>query len=88
MEAFPALLSLYAGNSPANDEFPAQRPVTWSFYVSLICIWINGWVNHREASDLRRRRAHYDVIVTSCPKPAHTMFRACVSKYNSSLSEM
>ena len=25
--------------------------------------WINGWVNNREAGDLRRRRAHYDVIV-------------------------
>ena len=29
---------------------------------SLICAWINGWVNNREA-DLRRHRAHYDVIV-------------------------
>ena len=31
---------------------------------SLICAWINGWVNNREAGDLRRHRAHYDVIVT------------------------
>ena len=30
---------------------------------SLICFWINGWVNNREAGDLRRYRAHYDVIV-------------------------
>ena len=30
---------------------------------SLICAWINGWVNNREAGDLRRHRAHYDVIV-------------------------
>ena len=30
---------------------------------SLICTWINGWVNNREAGDLRRYRAHYDVIV-------------------------
>ena len=30
---------------------------------SLICVWINGWVNKREAGDLRRYRAHYDVIV-------------------------
>ena len=30
---------------------------------SLICTWINGWVNNREAGDLRRHRAHYDVIV-------------------------
>ena len=25
--------------------------------------WINGWVNNREAGDLRRYRAHYDVSV-------------------------
>ena len=25
--------------------------------------WINGWVNNREAGDLRRHRHHYDVIV-------------------------
>ena len=30
---------------------------------SLICVWINGWVNNRETGDLRRYRAHYDVIV-------------------------
>ena len=30
---------------------------------SLICAWVNGWVNDREAVDLRRHRAHYDVIV-------------------------
>ena len=30
---------------------------------SLICVWINGWVNNREAGDLRRRRIHYDVIL-------------------------
>ena len=30
---------------------------------SLICVWINGWVNNREADDLRRYRGHYDVIV-------------------------
>ena len=29
----------------------------------LISAWINGWVNNREAGDLRRHRAHYGVIV-------------------------
>ena len=29
----------------------------------LICVWINGWVNNRDAGDLRRYRPHYDVIV-------------------------
>ena len=30
---------------------------------SLICVWINGWVNSREVGDLRRHRGHYDVTV-------------------------
>ena len=30
---------------------------------SLICVWINGWENNRDAGDLRRYCAHYDVIV-------------------------
>ena len=28
---------------------------------SVICVWINNWVNNREAGDLRRHRGHYDV---------------------------
>ena len=30
---------------------------------SLIFAWMDGWVNNREAGDLRRHRAHYDVNV-------------------------
>ena len=30
---------------------------------SLICAWINGWVNNREAGDLRRHLDHYDINV-------------------------
>ena len=30
---------------------------------SLICIWINGWVNNHEAGALRRHRGQYDVNV-------------------------
>ena len=33
METFSALLAICAGNSPVPGEFPAQRPVTWSFHV-------------------------------------------------------
>ena len=33
MEIFSALLAICAGNSPVPGEFPAQRPVTWSFDV-------------------------------------------------------
>ena len=34
---------------------------------SLIYARINGWVNNGEAGDLRRHRAHYDVIVMNQP---------------------
>ena len=64
METFSALLAICAGNSPVPGEFPAQRPVTRSFDVFFdLYVWINGWENNREAVDLRRYRAHYDVIV-------------------------
>ena len=32
---------------------------TWALMFSLICAWINGWVNNREAGDLRRHCAHH-----------------------------
>ena len=63
MEAFSALLAICAGNSPVPGEFPTQRPVTRSFDVYFDLRRINGWVNNREAGDLRRYSAHYDVIV-------------------------
>ena len=30
---------------------------------SLICAWTNSWASTRDCGDLRRHRAHYDVIV-------------------------
>ena len=38
---------------------------------SLICIGINGGVNRREAGDLRRYRAHYDVRVMNADIDSH-----------------
>ena len=32
---------------------------------SLICAWLNGWLSNRNAGDLRRHRAYYDVTVMS-----------------------
>ena len=47
--------------SPVNSPHKGQWHGTLMF--SLICAWINGWVNNGEAGDLRRYRADYDVIV-------------------------
>ena len=71
METFSALLAICAGNSPVPGEFPAQRPVTRSFDVFFDLRLINGWVNNRKAGDLRRYRAHYDVMVMKYSKLTH-----------------
>ena len=47
--------------SPVNSPHKGQWRGALMF--SLICVWINGWVNNREAGDLRHYCAHYDVTV-------------------------
>ena len=63
MEAFSASLSLCAGNSPVTCEFPHKGQWREALMFSLICAWINSWVNNGDAGNLKRHRAHYDVIV-------------------------
>ena len=55
--------------SPVNSPHKGQWRGALMF--SLVCVWINGWVNNREAGDLRRHCAHCDVIVM-CIKPSIT----------------
>ena len=54
--------------SPVNSPHKGQWRGALMF--SLICAWINAWVNTREAGDLRRHRAHYVIVmidfVVSC----------------------
>ena len=50
--------------SPVNS--PHKGLWRGALMFSLICVWINGWVNNREAGDLRRNLAHYDVTVIYC----------------------
>ena len=47
----------YQVNSPHKGQWRG------ALMFSLICVWINGWINNREAGDLRRHRGHYDVNV-------------------------
>ena len=55
----------YPVNSPHKGQWRG------ALMFSVICVWINDWVNNREAGDLRRYRAHYDVIVMS------RLYRSC-----------
>ena len=79
METFSALLAICAENSRSPVNSPHKGQWHGAVMFSLICIWINGWVSNREAGDLRRYRAHYDVIVIvyhSCKCPDHNC--ACI----------
>ena len=46
--------------SPVSSPHQSQWPGALMFF---ICSWIHGWVNNREAGDLRRHRARYGVSV-------------------------
>ena len=80
METFSALLAICAGNSPVTGEFPYKGQ--WALMFSYICAWINGWVNNPEAGDLRRHRAHYDVIVMSSHAYTLMMIAADLTSYH------
>ena len=51
------------GEFTGPGEFPHKGQWRGALMFSLMCVWINGWANNREAGDLRRYRGHYDVIV-------------------------
>ena len=81
---FPSYWPFVRGirRSPVNSPHKGQwlRALTFS----MICAWINGWVNNREAGDLRRHRTQYDATVMDkyylCPslKP---MMTQCTDAY-------
>ena len=65
METFPALRAICAGihRSSVNSLHLHKGQWRRALIFSLISAWINIWVNNREAGDLTRYGAHYDVIV-------------------------
>ena len=76
-----------------NDQFPvpfycrkSEVAASASILIfSLIWAWINRWVNNREADDLRRQRAHYDVnVMDDCKddieSARHTWEYTCYSE--------
>ena len=86
METFSALLAFWWSfvrgihRSPVNSPHKGQ----WrgALMLSLICARINGWVNSREAGDLRRHRTHYDVIVMPFKPIGHHVSNISVSTYS------
>ena len=66
METFPRNWPFVRGihRSPVNSPHKGQWGGALMF--SLIYVSIKDWVNNHEAGDLRRYRAHYDVMVMLC----------------------
>ena len=53
------------GGESTDDRWNFPHKVQWrgALIFSLICAWANAWANNRDAGDLRRHHAHYDVTV-------------------------
>ena len=69
---FPRNWQFVRGIHRSSVNSPHKGQWRGALMFSLICVWINDWVNNREAGDLRRYRAHYDVIVMKLK--AHNRF--------------
>ena len=63
-------------NSPRKDQWRGDM------IFSLICTWMDGWVNNRNVGDLRRHRTHYYVTVMMVFMGFHVeITRSGVQKY-------
>ena len=80
--------NLFRGTGHLRGEFTGHRWIprtkaVWrrALMFSLICARIKGWVNNREAGDMRRHRTNYDVTVmgNGCYFSLATLCRLIVS---------
>ena len=60
--------SIFLATGPLCGEFTDHQgfPLTKASDAALwffLSVWINGWTNNREAGDLRRHHAHYDIFL-------------------------
>ena len=58
METFSRYWPFVRGIHRSPMDSPHKGQWRGAFVFPLICAWINGWVNTREAGDLDRHRAH------------------------------
>ena len=58
---FPRCWPFVWGIHRSSVNFHHKGQWRGALMFSLICAWTNGWVNNRDAGDLRRHHAHYGV---------------------------
>ena len=60
---FPRYWPFLMGMQWSPKDSPHKGQWRGALMLSLIYAWINGWVNDRDAGELKPHRAHYDVTV-------------------------
>ena len=60
---FPRYWPFVRGIHRSPVKSPHKGQWRWALMFSLICAWIDSWVNSCEAGESRRHRVHYDVTV-------------------------
>ena len=65
IETFSALLAFVRWIHRLPENSPPKGQWRGALMFSWICAWIHGWVNNRDAGDLRHHRVHYEVTVMS-----------------------
>ena len=60
---FPRYRPFVCGEFTGHRWIPRKGQWRRALLLFFMGAWINGWVNDREAGNLRRQRAHYDVTV-------------------------
>ena len=60
---FPRYWHVVRGIRRSSLNSPHKGQWRWALMFSLICAWINGWINNREAGDFKGHRVHYDATV-------------------------
>ena len=71
METFPCYWPFVLRIHQSRVKSPHKGQWWGALMFSLICVWINGWENNREAGDLKHYRAHYDVTVMLLKQSHH-----------------
>ena len=68
---FPRYWPFVRGIHRLPVDSPKKGQSRGALIFSLICAPTNGWKNNRDAGDLRRYNAHYDVMVMDSPGPPY-----------------
>ena len=74
---FPRYWPFVRGIHRSTVNSPHKGQWRGALMFSLICAWINGWVNNHETGDLRRHRPHYDVTIMYTSNTPRIRHRVC-----------